>query len=134
MSQEHKLESSFVGYEYHSIAIECQMVSVYIDSYENFSWICDGALASEIGSKTVNMKFKQDRKICNKGEFTRLQRQFDTYVGEIVALEKSKKSYAIITAFTIDILGCTFLGSATFAYLAGMMPLMIILEIPGFIG
>lgn len=47
---------------------------------------------------------------------------------------KFKNARAAITAFTIGFLGCVFLGGATFSYLAGMLPLMVILAVPGFLG
>lgn len=134
MSEENRTSDSFIGYEYHSITAPREMESVYTDGYENFGWTREEAAASPLGSGTVNMKFKRDRKIRNKMELTRLQRQFEACVNEIVTMEKSKTARATVTAFTIGILGCVFLGGATFSYLAGMLPLMVILAIPGFLG
>lgn len=51
-----------------------------------------------------------------------------------MALERSKSSRASILAFTIGLIGCAFLGGATFAYLGGMFLLMILLAVPGFLG
>lgn len=130
MSEE---KNGFIGYEYHNVSVERNMELIYTDGYENFGWTREDATASLIGISTVSIKFKRDRKIRNKAELTRLQRQFDACVSEIVTLEKSKKSRASITALTIGFLGCAFLGCATFAYLAGLLPLMIILAIPGFL-
>lgn len=134
MSEEKKPSGNFIGYEYHSIIAPREMESVYTDGYENFGWTREEAAASLVGSGTVNMKFKRDRKICNKAELTRLQRQFEACVNEIITMEKSKTARATVTAFSIGILGCVFLGGATFSYLAGMLPLMVILAIPGFLG
>lgn len=134
MREINKLSGSFVGYEYLSITVPYEVESDYTDGYENFGWTREEAVPSSPRSGNVNMKFKRDRKIRNKAELTRLQRQFEACISEIVKMEKSKNAHAAITAFTIGILGCTFLGGATFSYLAGMLPLMVILAIPGFIG
>lgn len=134
MSEEIKQSSSFIGYEYHSITAPREMESIYTDGYENFGWTKEEPSDSSAMSGNVNMKFKRNRKIRNKAELTRLQRQFEACANEIVSLEKSKNTRATITAFTIGILGCAFLGGATFSYLAGIIPLMVILAIPGFLG
>lgn len=127
-------ENSFIGYEYHSVTAARSMESVYADGYENFGWQREDAPSTAAGSGVVNMKFKRDRKIRNKAELTRLQRQFDACVGEITALEKSQSTAASIAAFTIGLFGCAFLGGATFSYLAGRLVLMVLLAIPGFLG
>ena len=134
MNEEKGTIKEFVGYEYQSITVTPAMESVYTDGYENFGWIREEASVLQMGKEAVYLKFKSDRKIRNKAELTRLQRQFEACVGEMISLEKAKNANAMITAFTIGILGCAFLGGATFAYLAGMLPLMIILAVPGFIG
>lgn len=133
MNEENKLSGSFVGYEYHTVTAPSRMESVYTDGYENFGWTREEAAASPVGSGDINLKFKRDRKIRNKAELTRLQRQFEACVNEIVTMERTRDSRAAITAFTIGILGCAFLGCATFAYLFGILPLMVILAVPGFL-
>ena len=72
--------------------------------------------------------------IRNKAELTRLQRQFDACVNDITSMENSKASSASIVAFSVGIVGTVLLGGATFAYLASMIPLCVVLAIPGFIG
>ena len=133
MSEDRKLSGNFIGYEYHSITTTCEMESIYTDGYENFGWLREETAVPPSKGGTVCIKFKRDRKIRNKAELTRLQRQFDACVNEIIMLEKSKGDRAAITAFTIGILGCVFLGGATFSYLAGKMALMVILAVPGFL-
>lgn len=122
----------FIGYEYHSVTADSGMESVYTDGYENFGWIREDARPARGG--TVHMKFKRDRKIRNKAELTRLQRQFEACTAEITALEKSRNSRAMAAALTIGLTGTAFIGGATFAYLGGMLPLMVVLAVPGFAG
>lgn len=80
------------------------------------------------------MKFKRDRKIRNKAELTRLQRQFESGAAEIAALEKSKTLGASAAAFLIGIVGTAFMAGSVFSYLAGMLPLCILLAVPAFAG
>ena len=127
-------KNNYVGYEYKEITVSRSMESVYADGYENFGWKADDTYNPLRGFGPVTLKFKRDRKIRNKAELTRLQRQFDACVADIVSLENSKDSSASVIAYSVGIVGCAFMAGAVFSYLAGLMPLMIILAIPGFAG
>ena len=88
------LQKNFIGYEYRDITVKKIMQSVYADSFGNFGWIAEG-IGEAVGKvDSVVMKFKRDRKIRNKSELTRLQRQFEACTAEIVSLEKSKVTKA----------------------------------------
>ena len=128
------LDSAFVGYEYREVAVSREMESLYADAYPNFGWKLEHTSAPFMRLSSVTMKFKRDRKIRNKAELTRLQRQFDACVNDITSMEDSKASSASIVAFSVGIVGTVLLGGATFAYLASMIPLCVVLAIPGFIG
>ena len=135
MSEVTKNSENFIGYEYKEVSTTRDMEGIYVDGYPNFGWKLDGCSPSIIGLSVVNLKFKRDRKIRNKAELSRLQRQFESGVAEIGNLERTKTSSAFITAMTIGLIGTAFLASATFAFIyAEMIPLMIALAIPGFIG
>ena len=127
-------EHGFVGFEYLEVSAKRSMESMYVDGYRNFGWKFEGASAQEVGSGAVRLKFKRDRRIPSKAELTRLQRQFDACALEIEALERSRTTAAAIAAFTIGLAGTAFLGGAVFAYLSGLLPLMVILAVPGFLG
>lgn len=102
-----------------------------IDGFEFARAVRDIPLA---GVSTVTMKFKRNRKIRNKSELTRLQRQFDAIANEIVSLENSKVVGASTVAYIIGVLGTAFMAGSVFAYLGARIPLCIILAIPAFIG
>ena len=131
---ERKNEMGFIGYEYKDQVCSKEMSSVYLDGYPNFGWIPEDTALTSAGAKTISIRFKRDRKIRNKAELTRLQRQFDACADEIVRLTRAETSGAAILAFTIGLLGTAFLAGATFAYLGGLFPLMVLLAIPGFAG
>lgn len=125
--------NSYIGYEYKEIAVSRDMESLYADSYENFGWKLESSTPT-LGINNVSMKFKRDRKILNKAELTRLQRQFDSCVREITDMEKSKAASASIVAYTVGLVGTAFMAGATFSYLGGFIVWCIVLAIPAFIG
>ena len=127
-------EKGFVGFEYMEVSAKHWMESLYVDSYENFGWEFEGEAARESAGGQVTLKFKRDRKLRNKAELTRLQRQFEACAQEIETLERSRTTTASIAAFTIGLAGTVLLGGAMFAYLNGLLPLMVISAVPGFLG
>jgi hypothetical protein len=126
----------FVGYEYRDVSVRRDMEQVYADGYPNFGWTLEAIGAPLAGISTVTMKFKRDRKIRNKAELSRLQRQFEAAMSEIATLESSKATGAMALAFTVGIVGSAFLAGSTFAITAPApnIPLCIILAIPGLTG
>jgi len=126
----------FVGYEYKDITVDRNMESVYADGYQNFGWKLEEKYGVVTGLSSSSLKFKRDRKILNKAELTRLQRQFDACAKEIVALEKSKTTNAMIAALIIGLIGCAFLAGSVFAVTAQSpnILLCIIFGLPGIVG
>lgn len=128
-------KTDFIGFEYKELSIKRNMESVYTDHYINFGWALESAAAPEHGGVgSVRLKFKRDRKIPNKGELSRLQRQFDACAAEIVSLERSKVVGASVVAYVLGIVGTAFMAGSVFAYIGGILPLSIALAVPGFIG
>ena len=128
------MKNDFVGYEYRDVTVSRDMQNMYADGYQNFGWQLEGTSILPTGLYSTSMKFKRDRRIRNKAELTRLQRQFDACVTEINSMEKSKSSRASIVAYSIGLAGTAFMAGATFSFLGGMIALCVILAIPGFIG
>jgi hypothetical protein len=129
-------EEYFIAYEYKNVTVSRDFENIYLDSLPNFGWQPDGNVPfiSSRGIVAVSLKFKRNRRIKNKAELSRLEREFENNVRMIESLERSKESSAQITAFTIGIIGTAFMAGSVFAFLAGMTPLMIILAIPAFFG
>lgn len=129
-----KHESSFVGYEYADVTVSRPLERLYLDGYEHFGWQYEGhglSLASPLSS---TMKFKRDRRLHNKAELTRLQRQFDASAADIAALEKSKTLTPSAIAYIVGLVGTAFMAGSVFAVTSGLIPLCILLAIPGFVG
>lgn len=136
MSEKSAAGNGFIGYEYKNITVGREMEALYADGYANFGWTLEGTDVTPTirGTTAANMKFKRDRKICNKAELTRLQRQFEACVQEIQALERSKTASASIAAFTVGLIGTAFLAGSVFAYIGGMLVFSIVLAVPGLLG
>lgn len=136
-------QKEFVGYEYKEVIADKSRVSLLVDGYENFGWEVDGNI-SEYYEECKNpqkqnkviLRLKRNRKIINKMELTRLQRNFESCVREIETLEKSKTSSATMYALIIAVIGTAFMTGSTFAVTAQPphIILCILLAIPGFIG
>ncbi len=133
--EEKKEKNNFIGFEYKDVTAVHGMEALWSDSMESFGWVLEGSAASLTPNfNTVNLKFKRDRKIRNKAELTRLQRQFEAAVKEIEKLENSKALEASAAAYGIGVIGTAFMAGSVFSYLGGFIPLCIILAIPGFLG
>lgn len=127
-------DNNFVGYEYCEVKSTRSMEGLLADSYASFGWLLEETSPDLQGINYVNLKFKRDRKIRNKVELTRLQRQFEGYAKEIENLEKSKNIGASAFAYGMGILGTAFMGGSVFCYLGGKIALSIVFAIPGFLG
>lgn len=127
-------KNHFIGYEYKEINVSRSMESVYTDGYHHFGWKLDGTAHSSHGANKVVLKFKRDRKLPNKIEVTRLQRQFEACAQEIQSLEHSKYILPSTAAYSIGLIGTAFMAGSVFAYIGGMLGLSIVLAIPAFIG
>lgn len=134
MNEISKNEKNFIGYEYKEVTVDRDKEGVYMDGYPNFGWKLDGGSDTIFGLSTINLRFKRDRKIPNKAELTRLQRQFESNVNEIEKLEQSKITSASIAAYTIGLIGTAFMAGSVFAFLGDMIPLCIVFAVPAFIG
>lgn len=81
----------YVGYEYKKITVAEENASWYLDCYESFGWEQDDNAPPISGGHMVTLSLKRDRKIINKAELTRLQRNLEACVAEISHLERSRQ-------------------------------------------
>lgn len=117
-----RINQGFVGYEYREISVPEYLSSLCADSYPYFGWRLDGnpAQSKNRHSKSpyVDLRFKRDRKIMNKTELTRLQRNFDGCVDQLEALEKAKTFMPFVIAVIVGLIGTVFMALSTFAITA----------------
>lgn len=130
------MEKDFIAYDYKEVVADSGKVSFLLDGYENFGWKADEHIVNGAVAKKVVLHLKRNRKIVNKAELTRLQRNFEACVKEIDVLEASKTSKATSLALIVGVIGTAFMAGSVFAVTAAtpQILLCIILAIPGFIG
>lgn len=134
MEENSSKENSFIGYEYKDILVQRNLESLYADGFVNFGWNLENVSFPLHSYNSIIMRFKRDRKIRNKMELTRLQRQFESCAAEVNDLEKSKIIVASAVAYITGLVGTAFIAGSIFSYLGGSLALCIILAIPGFAG
>jgi hypothetical protein len=142
MSEMDRLQKGFVSYEYKEITVESNRASLLLDGYECFGWEIDENLQGNGGVSNINdqgkmrLRLKRNRKIINKVELTRLQRNFEAFFREIEALENAKTSVATIYALIVGIIGTILMAGSVFAITAQPphILLCILLAIPAFLG
>ena len=129
-------KDSFTGYEYREITVSHEKAPIYLDAYESFGWRRDEHFGIPEGDGDVPLHLRRDRKIMNKMELTRLQRNFEANMEEIAALERSKAAKPQIVALSVGVLGTSFMAGSVFAVTASppIIWLCVLLAIPGFIG
>ena len=142
MDNAERQQRNFVGYEYKELLTEDSRYSFLLDGYENFGWELDENLPeNRVGRNPVSqqkkvLRLKRNRKIVNKMELTRLERNFEACVNEIDKLEKEKTSIATVYALVLGMVGTAFMAGSVFAVTAQPPNyiLCIILAVPGFLG
>ena len=149
MTGERRQESAgYVGYEYREISVPRKYASLCLDSYPCFGWEEDPnqgrpgrrrgpAIPAAPGPKEMEtLCFRRARSISGKAELTRLQRNFDSCIAELRALERTKTTRAAAAALTAGVLGTAFMAGSTFAAVSTppVVWLTILLAIPGFLG
>lgn len=141
MNEINRAGEDYIGYEYKELVVEKKQVSLYLDGFENFGWEIDARhsqseiVESNKSGKTV-IRLRRNRKIMNKAELTRLQRNFEDCMKQIENLENSKSSMAIVVSLIIGIIGTAFIAGSVFAvtHEPPYILLCAVLAIPGFIG
>ena len=106
--------ADYIGYEYKEKIVPTELASLYMDSYPCFGWEPDPNSSYQHGGMMqigkVSLRFRRDRKLFNRMELTRLQRNFDGCVLEIERLEQSKTSAATMWALIIGLIGTAFMA------------------------
>lgn len=127
---------AYVGYEYKELTVKSEHVSMYIDCYESFGWERDANFAIRQRGKHTTLHLKRDRKLVNKAELTRLQRNFEACGEEIAALEKAKTSRAWFITLIIALIGTAFMACSVFAvtHEPPLILLCILFAVPAFAG
>lgn len=124
----------FAVYEYRDAAVDARYASHYMDGYANFGWQIDEGMRRMDMTGNVVLHMKRDRRIVNRMELTRLQRQFEACMAEIRSLEHSRNSQATAASLIVGVVGTAFMAGSVFAVTAQppIVWLCVLLAIPGF--
>lgn len=128
--------SGFVGYEYMEVKADRTRVSMLLDCYACFGWLPDENYTDRPGPDKATLSLKRDRKILNKMELTRLQRNFEACLEDIDVLEVSKTKAATAAALAVGLAGTAFMMGSVFAVTSEppIIWLCVLLAIPAFAG
>lgn len=122
-------EKNFSMNEYLDVDVSENLIAICSDCYRALGWTI---VNTKNGIGTVTMKLQRDRKIKNRVALYELQRKCEEAFKSIEHLERSKTKSAMAISIGIGIIGTIFMAGSVFAYLAGMIPLSVMLAIPGF--
>ena len=110
MEQEH--QPSYVAYDYKEITAKGERAAILKDCYQSLGWEAEQENASG------QIMLRRSRKIMNKMELTRLQRNMEACVAEIDALQKEKTTRASIVSLVLGLIGTAFMAGSVFAVTA----------------
>lgn len=131
-----RLKKEFVAYEYKEISVSKDQAAMYLDCYENFGWEPIEERPEIQYPHRVLIQMRRNRKIVNRMELTRLQRNFEACIKEIKMLEQSKATAAMAWALGVGLIGTAFMAGSVFAVTATppIIWLCVLLAIPAFAG
>lgn len=125
---EHEHQPSYVVYEYKEIEAKGERAALLMDCYQSLGW------EAEQGNAPGKIMLRRSRKIMNKAELTRLQRNMEACVAEIDAMQKDKTTKASIVSLVLGLIGTAFMAGSVFAVTATppIVWLCILLAVPAF--
>ena len=144
--QEQTKRQHYTGFDYMELVAEGSELSFLLDCYASFGWEMDdysvsyrdyGHRSGAVPGRTKEtLQLKRDRKILNKTELVRLQRNFEACLQEVHRLELRKTSKATALALIIGFLGgvCTLGAVLAITSTPPHMVWGILLAVPAFIG
>lgn len=123
----------FVGFDYLEVSAPGAKVSLYLDCYECFGWQPDENVPPKENFGRIVLTFKRNRRIVNKVELTRLQRNFEACLEEIDGLEGRAASVATLLAIAAGLVGAAFVAGSVFAVTnePPIIWLCVLLGLPG---
>jgi hypothetical protein len=131
MSETMDREKKFIMNEYLEVTIKGNLVPLCSDCYRALGWTI---VDTGAGVDAIKIKLQRDRKMKHRVALCDLQRKCEMAFQAIERLENSKTTKAFAVALGVGLLGTGFMAGSVFAYLASLIPLSIILAIPGFLG
>ena len=116
--------------------VDQTLLSQAMDGYESLGWELDERRQPDTMAGKVTLHLRRNRKILNKMELTRLQRNLEACFAEIGKLQERPTSTATMASLVVGMVGTAFMAGATFAVVATppIVWLCVLLAVPGFAG
>ena len=124
----------YIGYNYKTIIVPSSKATMMIDYYQNFGWeLASDYYTQDYDTPPIKITLKQERKIINHMEITRLQNHFEACIEQIKNLENSIETLAIAVSIAIGLIGAAFITGAvlTIIHNPSHLFLIILLSILG---
>ncbi len=102
-----KKGNDFVTYDYITIEVDNTKISLYVDTYENLGWELTNTVSRLFNTE---LAFKRNRKVTNKKELLKLQRNIEESLYNIARLENSKINKVMISALVLGIPASLVMG------------------------
>jgi len=124
------------GYDYRSVIVDNNKVSMYLDSIKIFGWTPDGAIPKRRSRGKVILKLKRDRSIPYIKELVRLQQHYESCIDDITVLENSITTTATLFSIIVGAIGTAFMVAAVFSATIEipMFFISFVLSAPGIAG
>ena len=147
-----KSNSEFVAYEYKSIMVKRASAAIYTDCLNNFGWELvdeeDYGFSSMLSSvapayscvsaadshEMVALKFKRNRRISNKPELDRLERQCEAALASIGGLERKNSAYTMGVSLGAGLVGTLLLSLAVYSFISSSIVVGVLLAALGVAG
>jgi len=155
-------KESFVGYEYKTVNATRDSAGMYIDCMENFGWSLvenDGynvqdslsslnpvnfgrniASAAQTFGETADaapamtLKFKRDRRIENKQQLEKLEREYEDALSAIQKAERKNIAQTMGISLGTGIIGTAFIGLAVYNFVFSNTVLGVVFAAIGAVG
>ena len=125
--------NGFTLYEFAHKRVNASEADMYTSCYEAFGWQKIKQPDLE-GADKIALKFKRDRKIKNKAQLNSLQSSCEASLSNIIRLENSQSTKALVVSLSTGILGTAALTGAMLCFFSGRIFLFIIMAILGLAG
>ena len=155
-------KENFVAYEYKSVNATRDSAGLYIDCMENFGWtliendrydvqaLLSNLNPANLGRNIANaaqsfgetadaapamtLKFKRDRRIENKSEIEKLEREYEAALRAIDRAERKNVAQTMGISLGTGIVGTVFIGLSVYNFVFSNMVLGVLFAAVGAVG
>lgn len=122
----------YIGWEYKEVRAAHADIAMNLDCYESFGWEPDESLSVFGESGESVLWLRRDRKLVNRQELTRLQRNYEDCREQIKRLRQSVRSQGLAVSLAVGLAGCPFAAGSILAATAEPqnMALCAVLAVP----